>query len=383
MEPAYRKSHSELQMMQCEHFGICGSCTYHDKDYQEQLALKVAEIKKDFAIDTLDIHTSSPAHFRNRAEFKIYHDGDKLSYAMSRLDKKGVVKINACSIVSETIFAIMTPLLNALETNRMLSHKLFALEFLSSNTGELLITLIYHKKIDQTWKEEAKKLAKDFAIMIIGRSRKVKIVLENDYIHDTLMIAGIPTHYRLYDTGFIQPNSLVNEKMLTWVKSKIPKQHSDLLELYCGHGNFTIPLATQFNKVLATEISKNSIKAAKENCLLNHTKNITFVRLSSEELTSALQKERLFRRLEGVELDTFNFSHVFVDPPRAGLDKKSLDFIQRFDTIIYISCNPQTLKRDLALLKQKFTQTDFALFDQFAYTHHLECGIILKRKKDE
>ena len=368
-------------MMTCDYFGVCGSCTLHDKNYEEQLDYKVLEIKEDFDIEDVDILTSQPAHFRNRAEFKIYHDDGIITYAMSRLDKQGVIRINSCSIVSETIDSIMIPLLAALQANPMLEFKLFAIEFLSSNTGELLVTLIYHKRIDEAWAEEAKKLASEFNIMIIGRSRKVKIVLENDFIHDTIMIDSAPYHYKLYDTGFIQPNAKVNEKMITWVKDKIQKTDKDLLELYCGHGNFTIPLAAQFNTVLATEISKGSIKAAKENCLLNNTKNITFVRLSSEELTSALKKEREFTRLRGIELDDFNFSHVFVDPPRAGLDEKTIDFIKEFDNIIYVSCNPETLKRDLDILKKYFEVKEFAVFDQFAYTNHLECGVVLEKEK--
>ncbi len=368
--------------MTCEYFGICGSCTLYEKNYQKQLDFKVSKIKEDFNLDTVDIHTSAPSHFRNRAEFKIYHDDGKITYAMSRLDKKGVVRITSCSIVSQSIAAIMIPLLEALQANPILEFKLFAIEFLSSSTGELLVTLIYHKKIDEAWREEAKKLSTQFGIMIIGRSRKIKLVIENDFIHDTIMIENKPYHYKLYDTGFIQPNVKVNEKMIGWVKNKIIQTESDLLELYCGHGNFTIPLAEKFNKVLATEISKNSIKAAKENCILNHTDNITFVRLSSEELTSALKKERIFRRLEGIELEDFNFSHVFVDPPRAGLDEKSLAFIVEFDTIIYVSCNPETLKRDLEVLKKQFDLKAFAVFDQFAYTHHLECGVVLKKRKE-
>jgi len=368
--------------MQCEYFGVCGSCTLHDKNYKEQLDFKASEIKKSFGLQTVDIITSAPAHFRNRAEFKIYHDGDNITYAMSRLDKKGIVRIDACSIVSQTISSIMIDLLAALRANPLLEFKLFAIEFLSSTTGELLVTLIYHKKIDETWAKEAKALAEKFNIMIIGRSRKIKIVIQNDFIHDTIMIENKPYHYKLYDTGFIQPNAKVNEKMISWVKSKIEKTDKDLLELYCGHGNFTIPLASQFKSVLATEISKNSIKAAKENCLLNDTDNITFVRLSSEELTSALKKEREFRRLEGIDLDAFDFSHVFVDPPRAGLDEKTIHFIKDFDTIIYVSCNPETLKRDLDILSKDFDTKDFAVFDQFAYTNHLECGVLLEKRKE-
>ncbi len=367
--------------MQCNYFGICGSCTLHGQSYEEQLSYKVKEVQDLLDLHEVDILTSQAAHFRNRAEFKIYHDDGKISYAMSRMDKKGVVRIEDCSIVSPAIYAIMIPLLQALEKNPILEYKLFAIEFLSSSTEEVLITLIYHKKVDEIWQEEAKKLAKSFGIQVIGRSRKVKLICEHDYIHDTLQINGTPYHYKLYDTGFIQPNTKVNEKMIGWVTSKLPSKRRDLLELYCGHGNFTIPLSSHFEHILATEISKHSIKAAKENCLLNSVNNINFVRLSSEELTSALLKERAFRRLEGVDLDSYDFSHVFVDPPRAGLDEKSLAFISQFENIIYISCNPLTLKRDLEVLKKDFDISAFALFDQFAYTHHLECGVILKKKE--
>ncbi len=365
--------------MQCDYFGECGSCTLYDKNYQEQLDFKVSAIKKDFDRSEIEILTSAPSHFRNRAEFKIYHDNGRISYVMSRLDRKGALRIQSCSIVSEPIAALMRPLLEALQENPILEERLFALEFLSSSTKEILVTLIYHKKIDTQWESEAKKLVASLGIMIIGRSRKVKIVIENDFIHDTLNIAGKAYHYKLYDTGFIQPNTKVNEKMITWVKNKIQKTDSDLLELYCGHGNFTIALSEKFRQVLATEISKSSIKAAHENCLLNQTKNITFVRLSSEELTSALKHEREFRRLKDINLDDFNFSHVFVDPPRAGLDEKTIAFIRKFETILYISCNPQTLKRDLEILKTDFVVKEFAVFDQFAYTHHVECGVILQK----
>ena len=365
--------------MTCNYFGICGSCTLHAMSYQEQLNYKIEQIKEDFEVQELDILTSEDSHFRNRSEFKIYHDGDKITYAMSRMDRKGVIRIDSCSIISPIIDTFMPILIDEIEPIKILEQRLFAIEFLSSTTNNLLVTLIYHKKIDQEWENEAKKLSEKLNIEIIGRSRKIKKVITKEYINETLTINQKKYHYRLYDTGFTQPNALVNQKMVGWVKDKIEKTNKDLLELYCGHGNFTIPLSEQFRSVLATEISKTSIKTAKENCTLNQIDTIEFIRLSSEELTSALKRERKFNRLKDVNLDHYTFSHVFVDPPRAGLDEKTLEFISQFENIIYISCNPHTLKRDLEILKDKFEIKDFAVFDQFAYTAHLECGIILKR----
>ncbi len=365
--------------MECSYFGACGSCTLYDLNYEEQLAQKVKETNTLLDLKNPTIIRSNPIHFRNRAEFKIWHTGSNISYAMSRLDKKGVVEIDECKIVSRSIYKLMPKLIKKIESIRILEHKLFAIEFISSTTSNIIVTLIYHKPIDNSWGKVAKELEDEFDIKVIGRSRGKKIVVSDEFIDEELTIKGEKFHFRLYDSGFIQPNLKVNEKMIEWVLDQTPTQQSDLLELYCGHGNFTIPLSQKFDRVLATEVSKSSIRSAKENCKLNSIENIDFVRLSSEELVSALNKDREFKRLKGISLDSYNFSHIFVDPPRAGLDGKSLEFISQFDNIIYISCNPTTLKRDLDRLKDRFKIKKFAIFDQFAYTNHLECGVVLKK----
>lgn len=154
----------------------------------------------------------------------------------------------------------------------------------------------------------------------------------------------------------------------------------DLLELYCGHGNFTIPLAAKFNRVLASEISKSSIANARINCELNGVYNAQFVRLSADELMSAFARRRGFERLKGIDIFSYDFSHVLIDPPRAGLEPSVIDFIKNFQNLIYISCNPQTLFENLRSLCTTHEVRRFAIFDQFAHTAHIECGVLLKRR---
>ncbi len=154
----------------------------------------------------------------------------------------------------------------------------------------------------------------------------------------------------------------------------------DLLELYCGHGNFTIPLAAKFNRVLASEISKSSIANARINCELNGVCNVQFVRLSADELMSAFARRREFERLKGIDIFSYDFSHVLIDPPRAGLEPSVIDFIKNFQNLIYISCNPQTLFENLRSLCTTHEVRRFAIFDQFAHTAHIECGVLLKRR---
>lgn len=368
--------------MQCEHFGICGSCRLYEEGYQGQLASKTQTIKEQFPPyfnNNISIFESKEEHYRSRAEFKVYHDDDGSFYAMNRADKQGVVKIINCSIVHEQIARIMQPLLSEIKKYE-LGHKLFGIDFLTSSSGEVLASLIYHKALDEAWSVSARLIEKELGIYIIGRSRKQKIILSQDYVTETLHIDKRDYRYVHIENSFTQPNALVNEKMVSWSLEQLDNIGGDLLELYCGAGNFTIPFAAKFDRVLATEISKASIIAAKRNMELNGVDNIDFVRLSAEEFTLALDGVREFRRLEGLQVSDYSLKTLFVDPPRSGLGEEPCAFAARFDHLLYISCNPETLLRDLEILDQTHEIQAMALFDQFPYTHHLEMGVKLTRK---
>ncbi|OCL94478.1 tRNA (uridine(54)-C5)-methyltransferase TrmA [Arcobacter porcinus] len=377
--------------MQCDYFASCASCTLHNMSYDEQLNFKVDREKErfndliDFSKTPLDIIKSKESNFRNRAEFRIWWEKDEnsikdiLSYAMNDFDKN-ILQINSCSIVSPKIAELMPKILNELQKDMILSFRLFAIEFLSSSTDDILVTLIYHKKLEQNWEELAKSLETKFSIKIIGRSKKQKIVLSKNFIEESLNIENKSFRFNYEENGFTQPNTEVNIQMIEWVLNNTPKTNDDLCELYCGGGNFTIPLSTKFNKVLATEISKTSIKSALKNCELNNISNIKFIRMSAEDFVQALNKVRKFNRLKDIELDDYNFSTIFMDPPRSGLDDTTRNLAKNFENIIYISCNPETLHRDLKELLKTHEAVKFALFDQFAYSKHIESGIILKRK---
>ncbi len=368
--------------MNCEYFGKCGSCTLYSMSYEEQLNIKIKREKERFANlwdNNIDIIKSEDGGFRNRAEFRIFHKLGKLDFAMSDMDKK-LLTIDKCSIVSPKIALVMDKFLDEVKDNELLNKKFFAVEFLSSTTSDLLVTMIYHKKLDELWNEEAKVLQNKLGIKIIGRSRGQKVVLSEDVINEKLKIKNLTFNIQYKEGGFTQPNQKVNVQMIEWVLDNIEVK-DDLCELYCGGGNFTLPLSKQFDKVLATEISKTSIRSAKINCELNDIENIKFIRMSSEEFVEARAGVREFRRMkqEDVILEDYNFSTIFVDPPRAGLDKTTLTLTQEFDQIIYISCSPETLYRDLEQLTKTHTIKNFALFDQFAFSNHIECGVILEK----
>ncbi|MDR1614384.1 MAG: tRNA (uridine(54)-C5)-methyltransferase TrmA [Campylobacteraceae bacterium] len=367
--------------MNCEYFGKCGSCTLYDLSYEEQKKFKSDYIKETFdtfGVREFEWRSSKKSHYRSRAEFMIYHEGDNISYAMHRLDKNGKLPIINCPKTDEKIYELMPKLLAYMEKREILRKNLFGIEFLSSK-DEILAALLYHKKLEYLWESEAKECAKEFRIKLIGRSKNVKTSLSDDFVREYLDVKEKRYFYNIHEGSFSQPNRGVNEQMIEWITDRISDTKKvDLLELYCGHGNFTIPLSSLFVNVLATEISKSSIYAAKQNATLNAAQNISFVRLSAEELTQAIRGEREFKRLKDIELLSYNFTHVLVDPPRAGLDEVSREFVKKFQYIVYISCSPKTLERDLRELIKTHKIAHFALFDQFPYTQHIESGVILE-----
>ena len=371
--------------MNCKHFGSCGSCGLYDLGYEAQLKQKeqkVSGLLSPFYEGVLEVFDSPTEHYRARSEFRIWHEGERCDYAMGNIEKKGAINIEECPKVTAPIEKRMWRLLEKINASaEVLKKRLFAVEFLATTTDECLITMLYHRKLDDIWFAEAKVLESELNCKIMGRSRKQKVILSDEFVTEKLNIDHKIFTYVQYESGFTQPNPAVNVKMIEWALEQAKGVgYGDFLESYCGSGNFTLPLSHYFDKVLATEISKRSIHAALENCALNDIENITFARLASEEMTEALNGKREFNRLKGIDLKAYHFSTVLVDPPRAGLDEGTILLISTIENIIYISCNPETLARDLETLTLTHTVMEAAMYDQFPHTSHVESGVFLRKK---
>ncbi|MFT6507250.1 MAG: tRNA (uracil-5-)-methyltransferase [Colwellia sp.] len=371
-----------------DHFqqGISMFSHIHPDNYQQQLDEKQQSISNTFAqfdLPTFEIYPSPTLNYRQRAEFRVWHDGDDLYYIMFNSETKEKFKVEDFPVASVLINQFMTALLADIRNNAILRQRLFQVDFLSTLSGEVLISLLYHKQLDEQWIEQAQQLKTRLSAIapvdIIGRARKQKVVLDKDFVMETLSVNGEEFHYQQVENSFTQPNAKVNEAMLLWAQKATKNTGGDLIELYCGNGNFSIALAQNFDRVLGTEISKTSVKSAQINIAANKLDNVDIVRMASEDFSQAMNGERVFRRLEGFDLTSYNYQTVLVDPPRAGLDPDSVELVSRFERIIYISCNPETLRDNLVELVKTHKIEHFALFDQFPYTHHVETGVILSR----
>ena len=346
---------------------------------------KLAALLAPFGAPTLDIFPSPREYFRMRAEFRIWHDKGDFYHIMFDQQTQQRYRVDEFPIASLLINRMMKTLLPLLKQQEVLHHKLFQIDYLSTLSNKIIVSLLYHKTLTEEWQTAAQSLKKqlqtlDFDVQIIGRASKQKICLDQDFVDEVLTVNGKNYIYRQVENSFTQPNAWVNCQMLQWALTCTENSRGDLLELYCGNGNFSIALAQNFRFVLATEIAKPSVAAAQFNIAANQIDNLQIIRMSAEEFTQAMNNVREFNRLKGIDLKSYDCQTIFVDPPRAGLDPDTVKLVQRYDRILYISCNPYTLCDNLQTLCHTHRIEKAALFDQFPYTEHMESGVWLIKK---
>ncbi|PWS53218.1 tRNA (uridine(54)-C5)-methyltransferase TrmA [Pseudoalteromonas sp. meg-B1] len=357
--------------------------TQYDAQLNEK-EQRITDQFQRFGVKQLEVFSSEPINYRQRAEFRVWHDGDDLFHIMFDQQTKDKIRVDTFDPAAPLVGEVMQVMIDNLKGCEVLRRKLFQIDYLSTLSGEILVSLLYHKPLDENWLTEInalkEKLSSQYKIDFIGRARKQKEKLGDDFVTERLMVNGQELIYQQVENSFTQPNAKVNIKMLEWAQELCKPLNNDLLELYCGNGNFSIALAGSFNKVLATEISKSSVHSAQYNIAQNKVTNLDIIRMSSEEFTQAMKGERTFSRLDGIDLSSYNCQTILVDPPRAGMDTLTCDLVANYENIIYISCNPDTLERDLDHLCQTHEVKRFAIFDQFPYTHHIESGVFLQKK---
>ena len=366
------------------------SLQFVDPDnYESQFDIKkeqFTQLFSGFKLPELESFKSPKLHYRMRSQFRIWHHEQDLYFYMTDQETRQRIRVDQFLPASTLINKLMPRLVEELKVSPILRYKLFQANFLSSLSGEIMVSLLYHKPLDDEWLAAMKslkaRLSSDFSINFIGRARKQKMIVDNDYVIEKLTVDGQPLIYQQVENSFTQPNAHVSVKMLEWAIECTQNSEGDLLELYCGNGNFSLALAKNFNRVLATEVSTPSVNSAQFNIAANKIDNVTIVRMSAQEFTQAINGEREFNRLKEkrVNLASYQCSTIFVDPPRAGLDDETVKMVQKYDNILYISCNPETLKENLEVFSQTHNIKRFSLFDQFPYTHHIEAGVFLVKK---
>lgn len=345
----YIKLSSRRVKPKCPYFDICGGCTLQSISYEDTINYKYNKVKNLFKKNNIDINPTiiknpSPFNYRNKISLKVV---DK-KIGFYEENTHNIVEIKECIIASSAINKTI-PLIS--EFNIING----SITIRSNKNDEILIIIESNDKlnIDINYLKTQIKL--------------VGIVINNETFYgDNFLIENINDYfYKISYDSFFQVNPYVASILFNEVSKRINEEDT-VLDLYCGVGTLSLN-ATRAKEVIGVEIVENAILNAIFNARINKIDNVKFILNDSTKVLSKLNKK---------------FSKIIVDPPRSGLTKTIIENILSInpEEIIYVSCDPATLVRDILLFIDKYSVSEAIIFDMFSYTYHVETMIILKRK---
>lgn len=326
----------------CPYFPKCGGCTFWNVNINKENEIKENYIKRLFPnVKVNTIIANNEINYRNKVTFHI-HNG-KLGYYQK--NSNNLVIIEECLILNKEINKIK----KYLETLDLTKVTEIMIRY-SNNYDELLINF--------------KGQLKDY-----NNLKKIKNI-KSIYINNDLVYGNPTIKEKINNLEFlIGPNSFfqINTNMIANLYNSIKNfitPSSSLLDLYCGTGTIGIYLNEYFEHILGIDIVKENIENAFLNKEINKIDNISF----QHQDASSIEK-------------TY-FDVVIVDPPRAGLGEKTKEHLLNINSkiIIYVSCNPNTLKKDIEKLKEKYQLVEITPVNMFPKTEHIECVSLLIHK---
>ena len=401
------KSPLEVRKPVCSIFPACGGCMYQTMSYEEQLKMKAAQVKKlideavirggqvdaegkpDYSFEGIK---GSPQEFayRNKMEFS-FGDEHKDGPLSLGLHKKGstydVLNACDCKLVHEDMTKILTCILEyCREEGLSYYHKMQHTGFLrhlllrrGNTTGEILVNLVTTSEIETDFAElQNRLLALQLEGKIVGflhiinnslsdvvRSDETRILYGQDYFYEEIL--GLK--FKITPFSFFQPNSYGAEVLYKTAREYIgDTKEMTIFDLYSGTGTISQIMASVAKEVIGVEIVEEAVKAAGENAHLNGIENCRFIAGDVLKVLDDIQEKPDF---------------IILDPPRDGIHPKALPKIIDYgvDKLVYISCKPTSLARDLEMFLGRGYQVEkVCCVDQFCQTVHVETICKLVRK---
>ena len=326
----------------CPYFYSCGGCSFlhiSEKDENNKKLFFINELFNKYKINNIEY--VNLYNYRNKVTLHI--NNGKLGFYQSNTNL--LIEIDKCLLISDEINKLIKVLktFNLKKLKKiMIRETFYTKEILLSFYGELVLDDL--KKIDE------------FNIKSIYLNDK--LIKYNKCIKEKIN----NLEFNIGNNSFFQVNTLCMEKIYQKIK-EYAGTGDRLLDLYCGTGTIGMFLSSNFKSVLGVEIVKESIDNARINKKINNIKNIEFICGDAKIVKD------------------MTFSCVVVDPPRSGLSKNVIDNLKSMDTekLVYVSCNPKTLKRDLNLLEETYKVIEITPFNMFPRTNDIECVCLLNK----
>ena len=377
----------------CRHFGTCGGCTLQHLAYEEQLRLKAGGLK-EILLTELDprvlpeakiVPTPDPWSYRSKMEFSFGEEKGRLTVGLhERNNFRKIVEIERCEIAPEPVSRLLVHLRRiaerfSLRSYHSRSHRGFwrhAVIRSSVTEGGLLLLLMTHegpREPAQALAQELPALVPELKSFYWGISTQASDVVRPERLERLFGAEGLDDEvagirYRMGPMNFAQPNRLLFPKVYQTLQEQAGLAGRETVyDLYCGVGILTLLLAGGAGTACGVESEPENVESAERNAVLNSRTNATFLCGRTEDV---VKRQALFR-LNGPP------DCVVLDPPRVGLHKEVLPplLAARPRTLLYLSCNPASLARDLKVILERepaYRVESLHLFDFFPHTPHME-----------
>lgn len=335
----------------CPYYDICGGCSISAYTYQDELEYKVNNVIDIFKRNEIDIKpniikSDNRYGYRNKITLQVSNG----IIGLYEEDSNKIVDVDKCLLVSDKlneIIDIINKNINVNKCNKIVIRDTY-----------YGIMIIFYGSVNND--EVIKYLGKK-VVSIYTYDNKYKCIYGEKYLYE--MIGEYK--YRISPDSFFQVNSrTVNKLYNKVVEYAIKNEKKDnLVDLYCGTGTIGIYLSKYFNNIIGIELNKQAVEDAKENAKINSVNNIKFYAGDVGKIIN----------------DQIKADVIVVDPPRSGLDKRTKDILLKIkaNKIVYVSCNPLTLARDIKELDSGYKLGDITLVDMFPNTHHVESVCVL------
>ena len=397
LQEVIERSPLERETGMCSHYALCGGCTYQTMRHEEELRLKERQVKRllenaGICVQSWEGIVPAPSEtgYRNKCEFSFgdeEKDGDLALGMRKRMSYYEVVTLKDCNIVDADYLRIIEGTLQFFQERKVpFYHKARhdgSLRHLvvrkGAATGEILINLVTSSEVPfsvEEFKDMLLGLELDGSVCGILHSVNDGLadVVKSDemrllYGRDFFMEKLFDLEFKVSVYSFFQTNSAGAEKLYSIVKEFAGDvADKTVFDLYCGTGTIgQIMAEAGSKKVIGIELIEEAVVAANENAKRNHLENCTFLAGDVLKMVDEL-KERP--------------DLIIVDPPRDGIHPKAIGKIIAFGApeIVYVSCKPTSLARDLEIFQQEGYQVErVKLMDMFPRTVHVETVVLLSK----
>ena len=378
----------------CPIYNECGGCALQHLSYKGQLKFKKNHVKDCLnKIGHIDVQVEetlgmeNPYEYRNKTQVPFKEKKGKIRYGFYKEESHDIIPFDTCYIETEIADKILKFIKNLMVKYRISPYDedkrrgviRHVLVRVGMHTGEVMVVLVTNEKDFPNRKLLVKEILKEF--------RAVKTIVQNINTRDTNVILGdkefvlfgkgyiedvlLDVKFKISSKSFYQVNPLQTEVLYSKAIEYAKLSKDDVvLDAYCGIGTIGLIASKHVKQVIGVEIVKQAIIDAKNNANLNQIDNANFVCEDASKFMVDLAKIK-----EKIDV-------VFLDPPRKGLDNDLIEslFVLSPKRIVYISCNPSTLARDLDLLKEHYNIEKVQPVDMFPQTYHVETVCLMTRK---